>query len=132
MKTCKAKNPFLREFLLLKNGFLHYNNPFISAIKALKNNTLKTPNLPFNPREISQGEQLSRPPAINEVAEKGEINIAKAQPTIIVRANPMSVRPILAGTIVATRAVPITTGCSPNKEGTIIKSIIEPIKSTGY
>jgi len=81
---------------------------------------------------MSQGEQLSRPPAIREVAENGDINMARAQPTIMVRAKPMSVKPILVGTIVATRAVPIATGCSPTNEGTIIKSIIEPIKRTGY
>ena len=76
----------------------------------LKNNTLKKPNLPLRPRDTSQGEELINPPAIKEVAEKGEINMAKAQPTIIVRANPISVRPILVGTIVATRAVPVATG----------------------
>lgn len=82
--------------------------------------------------DTSHGERLSRPPTINEAAENGDISMVKDQPTRIVKAKAKSVRPILAGTIVVTRAVPVATGCTPTKEGTIIRSIIEHTKRIGY
>jgi len=58
--------------------------------------------------------------------------MANAQPATIVRAKLNLVKPMLSGTTVVARAVPIATGCTPAKEGSIIKSIIDAINSPGY